>query len=270
MLLTALRRAGIKVPTLCHIDGLTPTGACRMCVVEVEGPAGPGAELRLSRGRRHEGPARTRPAPSRPARRSSNCCWPTIPTTACTASATATASCSDWPRSWASGSRRFAGDRTRHTLDTSSPSIVRDPAKCILCGKCVRVCEEIQRVVGHRLHRPRLAGQDRHGLRRGPERLELRELRPVHHGLPHRGPDREEPDPGSHRRPERHGQAGRRAARPGRFGGLGRGIRRAPGHRHGRGHDHRPALAGLRPRLRHLLRRRPDDHGRRLASWSSG
>ena len=42
--------------------------------------------------------------------------------------------------------RRFAGDRTRHTLDTSSPSIVRDPAKCILCGKCVRVCEEIQSV----------------------------------------------------------------------------------------------------------------------------
>ena len=42
--------------------------------------------------------------------------------------------------------RRFAGERTRHPLDTSSPSIVRDPAKCILCGKCVRVCEEMQSV----------------------------------------------------------------------------------------------------------------------------
>ncbi len=40
MLLAALRRAGIKVPTLCHIDGLTPSGACRMCVVEVEGQRG--------------------------------------------------------------------------------------------------------------------------------------------------------------------------------------------------------------------------------------
>ena len=37
MLLTALRRAGLKIPTLCHIDGLPPSGACRMCVVEVEG-----------------------------------------------------------------------------------------------------------------------------------------------------------------------------------------------------------------------------------------
>jgi len=40
MLLTALRRAGIDIPTLCHIDGLFPSGACRMCVVEVEGAKG--------------------------------------------------------------------------------------------------------------------------------------------------------------------------------------------------------------------------------------
>ncbi len=32
-------------------------------------------------------------------------------------------------------------------MDVSSPSIVRDPDKCILCGQCVRVCEEIQGVV---------------------------------------------------------------------------------------------------------------------------
>ncbi|HCF58926.1 MAG TPA: hypothetical protein DFS52_13155, partial [Myxococcales bacterium] len=37
MLLGALRRAGIQVPTLCNMEELLPTGACRMCVVEVEG-----------------------------------------------------------------------------------------------------------------------------------------------------------------------------------------------------------------------------------------
>jgi predicted molibdopterin-dependent oxidoreductase YjgC len=31
-------------------------------------------------------------------------------------------------------------------MDASSPAIVRDPAKCILCGKCVRVCEEVEGV----------------------------------------------------------------------------------------------------------------------------
>ena len=42
--------------------------------------------------------------------------------------------------------RRYAGEKNTYYLDTSSPSLVRDPAKCILCGKCVRVCEEIQGV----------------------------------------------------------------------------------------------------------------------------
>ena len=42
--------------------------------------------------------------------------------------------------------RRFRGARSQHQIDMSSCSIVRDPAKCILCGKCVRVCEEIQQV----------------------------------------------------------------------------------------------------------------------------
>jgi NADH-quinone oxidoreductase subunit G/NADP-reducing hydrogenase subunit HndD len=42
--------------------------------------------------------------------------------------------------------RRYHGARIEHNLDTSSPSIVRDPDKCILCGRCVRVCEEVQGV----------------------------------------------------------------------------------------------------------------------------
>ena len=42
--------------------------------------------------------------------------------------------------------RRFRGARSECRIDVSSRSIVREPAKCILCGKCVRVCEEIQHV----------------------------------------------------------------------------------------------------------------------------
>ncbi|MEI6093553.1 MAG: 2Fe-2S iron-sulfur cluster-binding protein, partial [bacterium] len=36
-ILSVLRENGISVPTLCHMDELFPSGACRMCVVEVEG-----------------------------------------------------------------------------------------------------------------------------------------------------------------------------------------------------------------------------------------
>ena len=65
----------------------------------------------------------------------------------------------------------LAAARATSTLDVSSPSIVRDPAKCILCGKCVRVCEEVQGVaaidfIGRGSQRRR-----RHRVRRGAERL---------------------------------------------------------------------------------------------------
>lgn len=39
-ILDALRQNGINVPTLCSMKGFTPTGACRICVVEVEGKEG--------------------------------------------------------------------------------------------------------------------------------------------------------------------------------------------------------------------------------------
>ena len=39
--------------------------------------------------------------------------------------------------------RRIKGRKTKQRLDQSSPAIVRELAKCILCGRCVRVCEEV-------------------------------------------------------------------------------------------------------------------------------
>ena len=42
--------------------------------------------------------------------------------------------------------RSYQGERIRRPKDISSPSIIRDPDKCILCGKCVRMCDEIQGV----------------------------------------------------------------------------------------------------------------------------
>ena len=39
---------------------------------------------------------------------------------------------------------RFEDTRERYEIDNTSPAVLRDPNKCILCGDCVRVCEEMQ------------------------------------------------------------------------------------------------------------------------------
>jgi NADH-quinone oxidoreductase subunit G/NADP-reducing hydrogenase subunit HndD len=140
-----LRRAGVKVPTLCHLDGLTPTGACRMCVVEIEGqrglvpscafPVGEGMKIRTHSPRALQ--ARKTIVELLLANHPDDCLY---------CSRNGNCQLQTLAEELGVRQRRFAGDRSKHYLDTSSPSIVRDPAKCILCGKCVRVCEEIQSV----------------------------------------------------------------------------------------------------------------------------
>ena len=228
-------------------------------------------ELRVPGRRRHEGPTHSpraiagaqddrRTAAGQPSRR-----LPLL------RRATATASCSSWPQELGVRAAPLRRRRKRALhVDTSSPSIVRDPAKCILCGKCVRVCEEIQGVAAIDFIGRGSQGARRHGLRRGPERLELHQLRPVHHGLPDRRADASR-------------ARSRKCSTPWTIPNKVVVVQHAPavsvtlgeefgvpaGHRRGRRDDRRAAAPGLRPRLRHRLHRRPDDHGRGLANWSS-
>lgn len=145
MLLAALRRAGIKIPTFCNIEGLVPSGSCRMCVVEVEGqralvpscafPVFEGMKVkthseRVIQARKTivELLLADHPADCFYCERNGNCLL------------------QEQAEELGVRSRRYAGQKSEHTIDRSSPSIVRDAEKCILCGRCVRVCEEIQTV----------------------------------------------------------------------------------------------------------------------------
>ncbi len=145
MLLSALNRAGIHVPTLCHIEGLPPSGACRMCVVELEGrpglapscatPVAEGMKVlthspRVVRARKTiiELLLANHPDDCLYCERNNACQLQTL------------------AAELGVEQRRYAGERRCQKEDVSSPSIIRDPNKCILCGKCVRVCEEIQGV----------------------------------------------------------------------------------------------------------------------------
>jgi NADH dehydrogenase/NADH:ubiquinone oxidoreductase subunit G len=54
-ILDVARRGHIDIPTLCHLKGTTPTGACRICVVEVERGPDPAAGLFHTGGAQHGG-----------------------------------------------------------------------------------------------------------------------------------------------------------------------------------------------------------------------
>jgi NADH-quinone oxidoreductase subunit G/NADP-reducing hydrogenase subunit HndD len=144
-ILAALRRADIQVPTLCHMEGLPPSGACRLCVVEVEGQANllPSCSYPVSEGMkiRSHSPkvleTRRTIVELLLANHPDDCLY-------CVRQGNCTLS--ELARNLGVRTRRLAGARNAQPEDVSGPSIQRDPEKCILCGRCVRVCEEVQGV----------------------------------------------------------------------------------------------------------------------------
>ncbi len=145
MLLAALRRSGINVPTLCNMEGLFPSGACRMCVVEIDGQRGltPSCAYPVQDGMK----VKTHSPRAVRARKTiielllsnhPDDCLYCVRNRQCQLQGLA--------EELGVRQRRYTGDKNVYKMDTSSPSIVRDPDKCILCGKCVRMCEEVQGV----------------------------------------------------------------------------------------------------------------------------
>ncbi|HQH26236.1 MAG TPA: [Fe-Fe] hydrogenase large subunit C-terminal domain-containing protein, partial [Oligoflexia bacterium] len=144
-ILSAVRKAGLNIPTLCHMDGYPPSGACRICVVEVDGVNGlvpscsagvrDGMKIKTHSQRALE--ARKTIVELLLANHPDDCNY-----------CVRNENCELQSLAAELGVRRrtYTGRREMLRIDASSPSIVRDPNKCILCGRCVRVCEEVQGV----------------------------------------------------------------------------------------------------------------------------
>jgi len=142
-LLDVAREHGVELPTLCHLDGLGDVGACRLCLVEVKGSskllsactteAVEGMEVttdseRLRRYRRQIVELLF-------AERNHVC-----------AVCVANGSCElqDVARTVGMDHVRFEYQHPRTELEASHPRYVLDHARCILCTRCVRVCDEIE------------------------------------------------------------------------------------------------------------------------------
>ena len=143
--LSAAQAAGISVPSLCYHPELRPEGACRVCVVEVEGartlvascvyPVNEGmvvhtntAAVREARKAVVELLLANHPQDCLSCQRNTNCELQTMAADL--------------------GIRkvRFDGVKKNLPLDANNPSLVRDPNKCILCGRCIKACSDRQGV----------------------------------------------------------------------------------------------------------------------------
>jgi len=141
-ILSALNRNGIMIPTLCRIAEFTPTGACRMCVVEVEGrdrlvtacSASVEEWMKIQTHSPRVIKARKTIVELLLSNHPDDCLY---------CDRNLDCELQRLSDEMQVRERRIRGSKIKPRRDQSSPAIVRELSKCILCGRCVRVCEEV-------------------------------------------------------------------------------------------------------------------------------
>jgi predicted molibdopterin-dependent oxidoreductase YjgC len=165
--LEAARRHGIEIPTLCHLKAAIPTGACRVCVVEVQGarslvascamPAAPKMvvstespkvvaarrmviQLLLASGNHNcmvkGSDGRSYEEYAARLKKAGGSVDPCPAWGDCRLQALA------WRYEVTGG--RFSPTPARYPIEDANPFIVRDFARCIQCGRCVQACNDVQ------------------------------------------------------------------------------------------------------------------------------
>lgn len=144
--LTTASRAGIHIPHLCALDmAPIPHASCRVCLVEVEGDSRLQTSCTLAV---REGLSINTHSPRvlRIRRNIVELLLASHPDDCLYCERAGDCELSRLAISMDIRGRRFGGGPKGHPVDVSSPAIVRDPNKCVLCGRCVTVCHTEQGV----------------------------------------------------------------------------------------------------------------------------
>jgi iron-only hydrogenase group A len=142
--LQVANRAGIRIPHLCSLDWApSPSASCRLCVVEVEGSPRLQTSCTLQAA---EGMiVQTHTPRVMKARRSIvELMVANHPQDCLVCDRSGSCELADLTREVGARPRQYAGMKKDQHLDISSPAISRDPNKCVLCGRCVTMCHQIQ------------------------------------------------------------------------------------------------------------------------------
>lgn len=141
--LEAARRNDIYIPTLCDDPRLEPYGGCRLCLVQIKGmprlvsacttPATEGMDVETSNDQIE-----------RQRRTIVELLLSDHPNDCMVCARAGDCTLQELAYFYDLRANRFYGERRQYTKKDLNPFIERDMEKCVLCGKCVRVCDEIQ------------------------------------------------------------------------------------------------------------------------------
>lgn len=142
--LTVIRKAGIDLPTLCYVSELSVYGACRLCTVkDDEGRYFASCTVRPRDGMNIQ----TNTPDLRKYRRTLLELLLASHDRDCTVcNKNGDCHLQNLAERMGVQNIRFKSAQEHHDIDNSSNCIVRTPSKCILCGDCVRMCDNIQAV----------------------------------------------------------------------------------------------------------------------------
>lgn len=144
-ILEAAKSAGVRIPTLCYLKDVNQIGACRVCICEVKGarslvaacvyPVNEGMEVftntpavRASRKTTVELLLSNHRQECLSCVRNNNCELQTL------------------ALELGCESRKYDGVKSEASIDQTTPYLMRDNSKCVLCRRCVAVCREYQSV----------------------------------------------------------------------------------------------------------------------------